>query len=1046
MKKKIFTLLICLISVQAFAQVGLTGTVVGLPTKEPVVGATVIIKGTTNGAVTGVEGEFSLNVKAGDVLVVNYLGYDTQEVPVAATMSHVIVELKENALAVDEVVVVGYGTQKKVNLTGAIAAVDTEKLENLATSKLSTTLAGRAPGVQVINNSGFAGSSASISIRGSFGEPLYVINGIIRNKLAFDNLDPNEVASISFLKDAASAAIYGSKAGNGVVLVTTKKGSKGKANFQYKGSYSFSNTTQPMQDWTAHEELNFLNKVATHNNNILATPDPNFRVPNGPEIFEYFNDKTYSVNDYVWQNPWNTQHNISVDGGSDKITYFMMAGYNKEQGSYKNVDYERFNLRSDITAQITDSFKINLNIGGNQNNADRFYWPYDGAEDNVLGDFYRTTYNWSRLYPFYTDKQGNPMTSVTEYPVYVGGWNPVEMVVGDRYRKVRNRDFEGIIRADLDLGKVLKGLSTAFSAQYNAADKNSKAFITHNTAYIFQQGDANNKYVPGAPDPNKMATHNLSSSYEGINEIVELTNSYQINWFLNYNRTFGKHNVSAMVVYEQSQSNAKYLNGTAENLIAPIDQIFAASSDTKYRNFSGSEGERSRVSWLGRFNYNFDDRYIAEFSFREDGNDKFGPGKRWGFFPSASVAWRISEEAFFDVDWFNNLKLRGSYGTTGDDGGDDVGTFGWRNKYGNSGGYIFGDTYSPGVTIGSVPNPFITWASLEMYDVGIDFGFLKNRLTGEAGFFYKKKSDILQTRVASLPDTYGRGKAPENYAEQSWKGFELALRWANTHGDFSYSVNANIGYTVDKWLTFDEPVNQAAWKTRVGYPDKFQAGYIADGIYNTQAELDALPEGFTQFGTVPRLGMVKYVDIRKANEEAGQDGKIDSNDWDYLSRRTTPRINYGFGGSFSWKGITLDAHFQGVGGYDKFIRNGNTGGIFQVNDRPYFDLWANGDTWSVDNQDAKYPAATGEWNDNYGAAHSTFWKRNGAYLRLKLLSLSYDLPSKWFKQLGVSGVQVYANGSNLFCISGFDFYDVEQERIDTYPLMRTYTFGLSLNF
>ena len=1033
-------------------KVKISGVVVD-PDGETVIGANVLEKGSaSNGSITDVDGKFSLEVSPNATLVISYIGFNTQEVPLKGK-TVLNITLTNDVTALDEVVVVGYGTQKKVNLTGSITAIKTSELENIPVSNLSNTLAGRAPGVTVTNNSGFAGASSSIRIRGSFGEPLYVINGVIRDKTAFDALDPNEVESINILKDAASASIYGSKAGNGVVLVTTKKGTVQKPMFQYKGSYTGAGTTRPIQDFSATDELIFLNKVAAYQNSQLENPNPDFKVPYGDDIFAYFKDRSYNLNDQIWQNPWNQEHNISVNGGNDRITYYMMLGYHGEEGSYKNTDYDRYNFRSDITAKISEAFKVNFNLSGNQRNYSRFYWPYDwDPESMTLSDFYRTTFNQSRLRPWYVDEKGNPSDTRTDYPVAMGGSHFGELVNGDNYERTRARNFEAILRFDLDLDKYVKGLSTAVIGQYNASDKNRKRFATFNRSYVFQSGSVDNIFMPGPVDPSKVNVHNLSHTYENIQENVWLNQSYQFNWMVNYNRAFGKHNVTGMLAYEIAENQGKYLTGLAEDLLtSSIDQIFVSSSDAARRYFGGDESEGSRLSWIGRFNYNYDDKYIAEFSFREDGNSKFGPGRRWGFFPSVSVGWRLSNEKFLQpVEWLSNLKIRGSYGTTGDDGDTSasdgvLAAFGWRNKFQSSGGFMFGDKYYQGIAVGATPNPFLTWATLNVVDAGVDYGFFNNSLVGEFDFFYKKKTDILQQRVASLPDTYGRGKAAENYAEQQWKGFEVSLRYSNHINKVNYTVSANLGYVKDEWTRYDEPENLPEWKSRIGHPNGFLKGYIAEGIIRTQEQLDALPEGFTQFGRKPQLGQILYKDIRSANEVLGGDGKVDSNDWDYLSRKSDPRINYGFGLNLEWKGFSIDALFQGVGAYDRMIKTNNGDGVFQIGDRPYFELWS-GDVWSPDNQNARYPAATGEWTEVYGAAGSTFWVRNGAYMRLKNLNIAYTLPKQWYSKWGLSQVQIFGNGTNLFCISGMDEYDPEQEKLDSYPIMRTFTVGLNVNF
>ena len=1025
----------------------ITGTVVD-PTGMPVIGANIMVKGTTNGTISDMDGNFSLEADKDAILVVSYIGFANQEIKVG-NQSKLSIALKEDAEALDELVVVGYGQQKKVNMTGSVTAIKTKDLENIPVSNLSNSLAGRAPGVTITNNSGFAGASSSIRIRGSQGEPLYVINGIIRDKTAFDALDPNEVENINILKDAASASIYGSKAGNGVVLVTTKKGSVQKPMFQYKASYTAANTTRPIQDFSATDELIFANRAAEYQNSLLENPDPNFQVPYGPEIFEYFKDKSYNINDLIWQNPWNTDHNISVNGGNDRITYYAMLGYHGEEGSYENTNYNKYNFRSDVTAKISDAFKVNFNVSGSEQDYKRCYWPYDwDPESMTLSDFYRMTFNQSRLRPWYVDENGNPSNEVTDYPLGQVG----EVVFGDGYEKTKARDIEAILKLDLDLDKYVKGLSTSVIGQYNVSDKNRKRFAPYLEWYNFQQASLENPFIPGPVDPNSKGQHNLGNSYENIQENVWLGQAYQFNWMVNYDRTFGKHQISAMVAYEIAESTSKYLTGTAEDLLSSsIDQIFNASSDVSHRNFSGNEEEMARMSWVGRFNYNYDDRYIAEFSFREDGNAKFGPNHRWGFFPSASLAWRISNEEFMkSITWLSNLKLRGSYGTTGDDTDTSVSDgklalFGWRDKFQTSTGYMFGSDYHTGITVGAAPNPYLTWATLKLYDIGVDFGFFDNSLVGEFSYFHKDKTDILQQRVASVPDTYGRSMAAENYAEQIWNGFEGSLRYNNRIGNVNYTVGVNLGYVKDEWVKYDEAANLPEWKSRIGHPDKYLKGYICEGIIRTQEQLDALPEGFTQFGKKPRLGQLLYKDIRGANEELGADGKVDANDWDYLSRRATPRINYGFNLGIEWKGLSIEALFQGVGGYDRMISTNNGDGVFQNGNRPYFEIWA-GDVWTPENPDAKYPAATNEWSEDYGAAGSTFWIRNGAYMRLKNLNIAYTLPKQWYQNWGLNAVQIFGNGTNLFSIDGIEEMDPEQEKLDSYPIMRTFTIGLNINF
>lgn len=1022
------------------AQLTITGGVFDT-NNEPLSGVSVQEKGTTNGTATNEEGAFSITVQDENaVLVFSYLGYISREIN--AQQSHMTVLLERDMANLDEVVVVGYGTQKRVNLTGSITSVTTDDIINIPSSNLSNTLAGRIPGATIVGASGLAGASSSIRVRGSTADPLYVINGVIKGKADFDALDANEVESINFLKDAASASIYGSRAGNGVILVTTKAGIEQKPVFDYRGSYSFSNPTRPIHDFTATQEIEFVNQMAV----TMGQPRPYDQ-----EIYDYFENRNYRINDYIWQTPTVGQHNLGVRGGTEALLYNLSLAYHTEDGSYKNLNFDRYNFRSDVTANVSKRFKINVNLSGNQRNYNRWYWPYDGAENFNVSDFYRATFNWSRLYPFYVDEQGNPTTETDAFPVITAGWHPIELMLNDGgYRDIKYRNLDGIIRFDLDLQDYVPGLSTSLQAHYNGSDRNMKSFVVHNRSYLFQSGSTTNRFVPGPIDPTQVNIHNLSANYPNIAEEVSFYNSYQLNWYLRYERTFGKHDISALGVYEQSADNGKYLSGRADELLTnSIDQIYNTASDISRRWFTGNEARTARVSWIGRANYTFDSRYITEFSFRYDGNYKFGPSKQWGFFPSVSAAWRLSEEQFLkDVHWLNELKIRGSYGTAGD---DNVNPFQWSQTYSKSTGFIFGSALHDGLSPGAMPNPLVTWSTSTMWDLGVDYGFMNNRLIGSVNYFARQQRDILGTRLGSTPSTLGAQLPAVNYAERSWNGLEVSMDWNDRVGDVNYSVYANMGYARDRWDLFDEPeaftdgTYSDNWRSRIGRPDNRIYGLVAKGIIRTQEQLDELPDGFTQFGRVPQLGYLLFEDIRGSNFSEGADGRIDENDYTYLSDNGVPRINYGVGFRVHWKGLSLNAHFQGVGAYQRMVSTMNGGGVFQV-DRPYFDIWAS-DYWTPENPDAKYPRVSGEWmKQDIGGGPSSFWLRNGAYLRLKNLDIAYALPDTWFAKLGIARVQFFANGTNLFVISGMAEHDPEQNTLDSYPLMKTFTGGLNINF
>lgn len=1046
---------------QQQSQKTVKGTVVDAA-NIPVIGANVFVKGTTHGTITDMDGNFTLtNVAENSTLVISYIGFLEKNVEVGNKTSFDIV-LLEDSKKLEEVVIVGYGTQKKVNLTGSITAVNASELSGISTSNLSNTLAGRAPGVNITGNSGLMGSSSNIRIRGGFGEPLFVIDGIVRDKDAFDALEVNEIDQLSFLKDAATASIYGSQAGNGVVLVTTKGGTQQKPMFNYQGSYTFMTPTQELFSdmFTATDELIYQNRVAQYQG--LATP-------NGEKEFEYFKDKNYNVNDYIWQTPWNQKHSVSVSGGNEKVTYYALGSYIGEEGSYKNLENDKFNLRSNVTAKITDQIKMNFNLAANQQNQQRFYWPFSDDDEQTIGDLYRCTFNWPKTYPFYLNADGSPANNVTDYPVQTPmgswqAWNVVDQVVGDRYIKTRKREVNAILSFDIDLGKFIPGLTTKLVGNYIGNDYMRKKYLTYQHNYVWAAANSDqNRFIPAAPDPNKMNTFTFSQNQEFLSYNVHSLWSEQLNWFLNYNHSFGKHDVSGTLVWEQQANGGEKVYAKGESPLTNYDQMFVYSTDAERRWGDAWEVTNGRLSWIGRFNYTYDQKYIAEFSFRYDGNTLFPKEKRWGFFPSFSGAWRISNESFMEntSNWLDNLKIRASYGTTGNDlnvNNDPIAPFSYMNVYQSGYSYIWGDNLNLGIEPGATPNPYLTWATSATYNVGFDFGVLNNRLSGSFDAFYKTEKDILGSRIVTIPDTYGQSLAPENYAERSWRGVEFNAMWRDKAfgGQLDYSIYGNVGFSKDQWDVLDQtalysPGGNLEEFSAIGKPLNRLSGLKTLGIVRTQEQLDELlAKGFKQYGRDPYLGGLYFEDVRGDGYSPGPDGKIDGNDVQLLSDNAAPRINYGFGTNLSWKGFTMDIHFQGVGLYDRMISNlgEGMGGIRQYGGtvRPYYPIWTD-DVWTPENPNAKYPRVIGKsWYES-GTGAQSFWIRNGAYLRLKNLNVGYNLPKSWISFLNLESAQLFVNGTNLFVLSAMtEFHDPEQDCYDSYPLMKSFTFGVDIKF
>ncbi|MCD2422950.1 TonB-dependent receptor [Niabella pedocola] len=1034
---------------------------------NPVAGATIKIKDKTTAVASAADGSFRISVTVGDVLEISAIGFQPQEVNVGSEAT-LQIRLSALAAALDEVVVVGYGTQKRSNLTGAVTSISTKKLTDIPAANMSNTLAGRAPGVTVTNTSGLSGASSSIRIRGANGEPLYVIDGVIKGKAEFDALDPNEIDQLNVLKDAATASIYGSRAGNGVIVVTTKKGTAQKPTLHFQTSYSRSTPTRTLLSdlTTATDELIYQNRVVQFNNEYNKKNDP---LPNGEIEFNYFKDKNYNVNDWVWRNPTVQKYLLDISGGSDKLNYYNMVSYTGENGSYENLGYKKFNLRSNITAKITNDIKLNMNIAAAQQNSDKFYWPFSPDDDYDVSDFYRVTFNWPKLYPFYINADGTPADHITDYPVQTPmgswqAWSVIDQVMGDRYIKTRKRQLNTIATLDINLHKITRGLAAKIVGNYEANDFLRKWYMTFQKNYVFIQGDPQNRFVPGPPDPNKTNIFNFSQQAPFLRYQQDNGWKYQFNAFLTYNRSFGKHTVDALAVFEQRQDHFYRSIATAYNPIANIDQFFPYSADPADRFADGLEGLGAAQSWIGRLNYNYANRYIVDASLRYDGNSAFASGRKWGAYPSVSLAWRLSQGSFFKdhVAFLNELKLRASYGTTGNDlnytniaDPQTIPGFLYKETYQNSTPYVFGDRLYKTIQPSPVPVPGLTWATVENKNIGLDFATLNSRLSGRLDVFTNKMKDILASRVVAIPDVYGTTPAPENYAVRSFKGAEFDIQWSDRAGkEFSYSVYGNLGYARDRWDVLDEPVAYGPggveyFRTRIGQPEDRIYGFKALGIIRTQQQLDELTaKGYNYYGRKPYLGAIIYEDVRGDGYTPGADGRIDGNDVQLLSKNGKPRVNYGFGFNVSWNGISLDAHFQGVTSYDVMVSNQDGPGIRQWggNFRVYYPIWAS-DVWTPETPDAKYPRVVGQnWLES-GSDGSTFWMRNGAYTRLKNLNIGYTLPARWINRLKLVNAQVFVNGTNLFAISKLkEFQDPEQKNYDSYPVMKTLTAGLNLTF
>lgn len=520
---------------------------------------------------------------------------------------------------------------------------------------------------------------------------------------------------------------------------------------------------------------------------------------------------------------------------------------------------------------------MNLNISAAQQNPDRFYWPFTGVDDYDVSDFYRTTFNWPKLYPFYLNADGSPSNQITQYAVQTPmgswqAWNVVDVVEGERYIKTRRRQVNGILSLDIKLDKITKGLSTKVVGNYEANDFMRKWWLNYQTNYTFNSADpTGNRFIPAAPVASQINIFSFSQAKPFLRYDFANGWKYQLNWFLNYDRSFGAHNINAMAAFEQTEQKTYNARATGMTPLTNIDQMFVYSQSAGDRTSDASEFIRANQSWIGRLNYNYDQRYIAEFSFRYDGLPLIVANKigRWGFFPAGSLAWRISQESFFknSVPWVNELKLRAGYGTTGNlvdvnnvSLYDYVPLFRYTEVLQNSSGYIYNNTLYTTVASGPAPTINLTWATNYNTNIGLDFALLSNRLSGSVDVFENKMKNILGPRAGTVSPVLGRDPGTENYAARSFRGTDLSLQWKDRVGEISYSIYGNFGYAKDRWDVFDQnpnflPGGPQSFANAIGYPADRIYGFEAEGLIRTQDQLDALiAKGYNYYGRKPYLG------------------------------------------------------------------------------------------------------------------------------------------------------------------------------------------------
>lgn len=972
---------------------------------EPLIGATIAIKGQSGkGTATDVDGNFSLAASQGSVLVITYVGFETTESIVTSSTMHIVLSPQSQILT--EVVAVGYGVQKKVDMTGSVSTVKGDMLLKAPSPNLTNALAGKMTGVISTQQSGKPGLDDPIfSIRGksTLGDnsALLLVDGIERS---ISKLDPNEIESVTILKDAASAAVYGARGANGVILVTTKRGGQGKTKINYTATFGLQSPTVVPKMMNAYEYAKYLNLALVNFGNL-----PRFTEE---QIEGYRNGSSPSTDwwkETLKKRAGTQMHSLTANGGNETTKYFISLGLLDQDGLYDLSSFKKYNVRSNIDTKVTKEFTVSLDLAGR----------YEKISESALGDGLFSSIIGSKP----TERAYVP-TSVDPDGLGDNGLNTSPIGVTERvgYHKVENSVFQSTLKGVYE-APFLKGLKASASFSFDRWFSRDKTFQTPFEFYKYDR--ILDKY-------NKTKSGGGINLYEGRAEDQRLT--YQAS--LMYDNSFlDQHNVSALFVLEESSYKYNVLSAARVNFISPeIEEIFAGP--TLDLTNGGSSSETVRRGYVGRLNYNYEGKYLFQFNFRYDGSFNFPAGKRWGFFPAVSGGWRLSEERFMKNNKiFHNLKLRASYGEFGN---DRISAYQFLSGYTPGSGAVIGGNFQSGITDTSIANPNVTWETARNTDVGIDFSILGGKISSELTYFHKKTVDILTTRAASVPTSFGAILPPENLGETSNRGIEAIVRYEDKVGDFGYSIEGNVTWAKSKILFIDEASDVKEWQRRTGRPFDQFLGYKAMGFFQSQEEINnwAIQDGNNNSRL--KVGDIKYDDYDK-------NGVIDGRDKVFVGKSQIPEVIFGLNLAASYKQFDLAMSFQGATGFDQYMTwdpfnlESNALAIFK-------------DSWSEDNPNAKYPRLyAGTYQNN--REDSSFWLYDGTYVRLRNIELAYTFSKHDFlKKVGIQGLRIFVSGNNILTFSKMKDFDPEAPSIKPgekqyyYPQMKTYNFGFNLEF
>ena len=1032
-----YLMFICTLGLSAQSSVDVKGKVVDAKGNTIPSVAIVVQENTANGTITNIDGRYQIAVPSKETtLQFSFLGYETQLVKVGEN-SIINIVLQEKLTGLDEVIVVGYGTQKKKYLVGSVSQIGSNELMSAPMPNVSTMITGKLAGVTSIQRSGMPGNDqTSISIRGlstfTNSSPLILVDGVER---MLNTVNPSDIENVSVLKDAATSAIYGVKGGNGVILITTKKGREGKATITYDASATISQNSAFPEFLNGSDYLYWYNKASGMDGLGQAfDADIQTKVINGDNNGIYGNTDWL---DLLFKDFGITQkHNISATGGTEKVKYYIGVGILDQNGIINSVNYKRYNIRSNIDARIAENLNLSLNIGAFSEDRN---WPGIGLGKQVFMNPIEQAIN---AIPIIQPTYEEEYTGWTENGSVIH--SPIASVENGGFQKMQRWQFEGSAKLEYDFSHIdfLKGLKAGLFLSYDYSNMANRNYLNSYEVMAYNKATK------------EISSKRATGTTEGGNydKSMSLRDLMMVRPTIEYSRKIGKHNVNALFLYEDHKLNGSTMTGRKSGFLFsdPIDITWGQSYPTGVNPVTGSMVNSATRSFASRLAYGYNSKYLAEVSFRYDGSYIFAPENRWGFFPSMALGWLVSDEQFFtnlNSKTINFLKIKASYGESGS---NDVGPYLWTPSYGftTSPSYVLGgDPASAVYTLNSVISD-LTWSRSKSYNIGLDMTMWNGLLGVEFDYFYKVTSDILEAQGGNMPPSLGGNySSVANSGKVENRGFELVLKHSKAiNNDWNYTLHGSLAWSRNKILS-RQISDGVSWnRNGIGRSMGDIYGFQAIGLYQTQAQIDnspAAPSG-TKY-----LGDLIYSDVNG-------DGRIDQNDFVKIGRGTMPELNFSFTMNTTYKNVYITALWQGVALCDYQLSAAYGSGIYDNTafTRPFYSTgnapyYLVENTWTEENTNAKYPRLSTITNGN-NAWPSSWWVEDGTYLRLKNFQLGYSLPKSMFKSwnTGTDRIKVYVAGTNLLTFSHFKYVDPEMPSVNNgyYPQQKTYSIGLNVTF